>query len=258
MLESVEFRRNHKRRDFPFSHRDPIVIWMAMWSISDPHTGGWTRGFGSSARWNDEQLRRMHNFPTRPPLSPFHNRKKSCASCAVRRASAPAPPLIIVTAKKWAGALWGLLCMTAQTNWHAEHESYRGAPLETRANRHPCSLPHNDDSANGTLWRGTGPGERVWGGCHYHKKSFSRGSVTDKHSEEHISASDTDLDIFITCTGTNTNRGAKYRYGHAPTFSFQPHTFISTMCLYLGVVKRPLSPNNLFRLNVVTSIYYSI
>lgn len=139
----------HKCWDFPFSHRDSIVIWMAMWNISGPHKWGWTWGFGSSMRWNDESGN--YDECTTFPLvhhSLFHNRKnpvhpvqfgmrahRSCfANC---------------NGKKWASALWGLLCMNAQMNWHAEHGSYRGAPLETRANRRPCYLPHNDNSANG-------------------------------------------------------------------------------------------------------------
>lgn len=142
----------HKCWDFPFSHRDSIVIWMAMWNISGPHTGGWTRGFGSSMRWNGESVQLSRS----PTAHPFITVKIPC----ILRTRAPRSCLANCNGKKWASALWELLCMNAQMNWHAEHESYRGAPLETRANRRPCSLPHNDDSANGTLWRGTGPGER--------------------------------------------------------------------------------------------------
>lgn len=154
----------HKCWDFPFSHRDSIVIWMAMWNISGPHTGGWTRVFGSSMRWNDESGN--YDECTTFPLA--HHSLFVKILCILRSSACkhPAPAPANCNGKKWASALWGLLCMNAQMNWHAEHESYRGAPLETRANRRPCSLPHNDDSANGTLWRGTGPGGGLggWGG----------------------------------------------------------------------------------------------
>lgn len=48
-------------------------------------------------------------------------------------------PTSISVMVKWVNVLQRARCMNAQMNRHAEPESYRGGPLETRANMHSCS-----------------------------------------------------------------------------------------------------------------------
>lgn len=90
----------HKCWHFPFSHRDSIVIRMAMWNISGPHTGGvdsriWQQ---YAVKWRERPITTSAQLSHSPTTHPFITvkilritRRWTCEH--------PAPALLIVTAK---------------------------------------------------------------------------------------------------------------------------------------------------------------